>query len=349
MRQDHARNAIDLLRLLAAWAVLYSHQYALLGFPEPALWGLYSWGEVGIGIFFFLSGVLVWRSWCRDPHPGRYFARRSLRIFPGLWVLVLLTIGVLGPVLTSLPWQEYWASGETWHYLQTLVLFNPKGLPGVFDANPYAVAVNGSLWSLKVEFFAYILVAIVGAWSRGRFALGAALLALLAVLPLAGYAFWTGHTIAHLEVLALFGLGALAGQWVNSWQKGQARSLLVSVLSGMALLVYLSAPLDGWGHVGLLLIVGVPVVLAFSITWGHRLTSRLGDVSYGIYIYAFPVQQTLAHLVPQWSFGAHLAAATACTLALATLSWHGVEKLALRFKPRTRNAAVASADGLIQL
>lgn len=83
------RNSLDLLRLVAATLVLFSHQYALLGQPEPSFFGWTSFGGARVTIFFFLSGVLVWSSWARDPDRWLLFVRRALRIFPALWVVVL--------------------------------------------------------------------------------------------------------------------------------------------------------------------------------------------------------------------------------------------------------------------
>lgn len=86
--------SLDLLRLVASATLLFSHQFALLGLPDPQFFGLNSWGGAGVSIFFFLSGCLVWTSRARDPNVGCLRLRRSLRMFPGLWVVCLLSMPV---------------------------------------------------------------------------------------------------------------------------------------------------------------------------------------------------------------------------------------------------------------
>lgn len=329
---DH-RNALDLLRLSAAWMVLFSHQFALLGFQEPLWLGRYSWGELGVGIFFFLSGGLVWGSWCRDPHLMRFFARRCLRIFPALAVVVALSVLLLGPWLTTLGWTDYWQADGTWRYFKTVLLNNQKGLPGVFEANPLADAVNGSLWSLGPEFLAYVVLALVATllsgWRKDRtvFILLGVMLALLT-----GYVWKNGQSKPHFEVLVLFGWGACWEQWRALRRQGGSLSWPTWVLAVLLFLLGLGLS-GGVSRLILLLNVALLVSWAHRLSWGHRALGRLGDLSYGMYIYAFPVQQTLIHWFPQWHWGLHLLVATILTMVLAWLSWHGIEKLALRFKP----------------
>lgn len=324
-----------MLRLAAAWVVLFSHQFALLGRDEPLFLGLYAWGELGVGIFFFLSGGLVWASWCRDPHWGRFFARRSLRIFPALVVVVLLTVLVLGPSLTRLSWSEYWATEGTWRYFKTLLLNNQRELPGVFESNPMAGAVNGSLWSLGPEFLAYVLVAVVGAllfWWRREAAVAALLMLMVGLLA---YHAWghEGRTKAHWEVLALFGWGACWMQWREQRHHRSAASWWAWAGVLLAFGVYVLWIEEGVRRLLLLAVVASLVHLAHSVAWCKGQMDRLGDVSYGVYIYAFPVQQTLIHFFPQLHWGLHLLLASMLTLVLAWLSWHAVEQPALRFKP----------------
>lgn len=329
------RNALDLLRVIAAWLVLFSHQFVLLGLDEPLWLGKFSWGELGVGIFFFLSGGLVWGSWQRDPHLGRFFARRSLRIFPALAVVVLLSVLVLGPALTSLTWQEYWLADGTWQYFKTLLLNNQKGLPGVFVDNPLAEAVNGSLWSLGPEFLAYLILAAVGRlFLKMHGDVSVLGLLLVTICLLAWYVGEHGVSKPHFEVVVLFGWGACWLQW--HWQRhmGASFSRWVSVIVALGLLLCLLL-VDGVHRLVLLLHVAVLVSLAYKVTWGQKMLTRTGDLSYGMYIYAFPVQQTLIHFYPHGSFGLHLLFSTLVTMFLAWLSWHGVEKLALRLKPAT--------------
>ena len=211
MNAEHPKNSLDLLRLGAAIMVLYSHQYALLGLAEPAFLGLNSFGGVGVALFFFLSGFLVSASWERDPDIVRFFTRRSLRIFPGLWFVFVLSFFLLGPLLTTLPLDDYFSSTTTWRYLGTAALVSSNVLPGVFADNPMPLVINGSLWSLPVEFLCYGTVAALGLMPRvitmnRDVSLGVALVGVMVAAtygpPIIGVSLWP-----HLEMVAMFWWG----------------------------------------------------------------------------------------------------------------------------------------------
>ena len=161
-------NNLDAVRLVAAALVLYGHSFVFLGLPEPLFLSWLPLGPLGVFVFFTISGYLVSESWARDPSLPRFFARRALRIFPGLAVCTLLSIVVLGPLLTTLPLADYASNPHTRGYLQNIALHIVYYLPGVFEHNRVANAVNGSLWSLPVEFAMYIVLAIVGVLRGSR-------------------------------------------------------------------------------------------------------------------------------------------------------------------------------------
>lgn len=332
------KNSLDLLRLVAAALVLFSHQFALMGLPEPQFFGLNTWGGAGVSIFFFLSGYLVWTSWVRDPDLARFFLRRSLRIFPALWVICLLSILILGPLVTLLPVREYFASTVTWRYGWTALLWTHYVLPGVFARNALPGIVNGSLWTLPVEFFCYCTVAVLGGlvlWVfRGRvlpWSLG--LLAAVAFTRLGaawvGARYWT-----YFEVIALFWWGAFYGRCLKSFPG------LGEIAVGAAALLWFA--LDGprsWERTAMLAFAAGVVHLCRHLKQGALLTDRLGDLSYGVYIYAFPVQQLVVHLGKgfEMRFGPALGLSATGTLILAWVSWHAIESRALRFKPSARS------------
>ncbi len=146
----------DWLRLGGAFAVLVGHSYVLTG--NPPLLGI-GWHAYGVMLFFAISGYLITGSWQADPDPLRYAVKRARRIMPGLIVVVLATALVLGPLLSVDP-AAYWAGA--WRYVWRNVLLLPLHvLPGVFTANPYPVAVNGSLWTLPVEVFMYAMTPLL--------------------------------------------------------------------------------------------------------------------------------------------------------------------------------------------
>ena len=125
----------------------------MFGQPVPAL---------GVILFFSVSGYLLRQSREADRNLPRYLAKRTLRIFPALIVVTLVSIFVLGPALSSLTVGDYFQNPGVWDFLRNIILFPVYALPGVFDGNIYPVAVNGSVWSLPAEFACYLLVPIVG-------------------------------------------------------------------------------------------------------------------------------------------------------------------------------------------
>src|SRR6478736_9794871 len=157
-------NNFDVLRLLAAWAVLVSHSFALVGEAEPLHQFNASLGNVGVLVFFAVSGLLIRRSWEYDPSPRDFWAKRALRLLPALATVGVLTAFVLGPLVTAASLTTYFTSWETWVYPFRVAFLLPFGatLPGVFDDNVYAGAVNGPLWSLPVEVFAYFGLFVLG-------------------------------------------------------------------------------------------------------------------------------------------------------------------------------------------
>jgi peptidoglycan/LPS O-acetylase OafA/YrhL len=329
-----SKNSLDLLRLSAATLVLYSHQHALLGLAEPHLFGWTTYGGVGVSIFFFLSGLLVWSSWARDPDSKRFFARRCLRIFPALWVVVALSVLVLGPLSSNLTLSDYLAAPETRGYLSTAVLLVRHVLPGVFSGNPYPGAVNGSLWTLPVEFLCYVSVALVGSigliqrsWLIGA-SLGLAVLAAAFGAQLLGARF-----VSHFEMVAFFWWGVLYG-FVSARPVSEVRGW--AIFLGLALLAFFWLGTRGTERTGVLFLAGALVIAAQHASFGSRLTEGLGDLSYGMYIFAFPVQQLLVALGQGrgWSFAGYLSLSCVLTGVLAYASWHLIEKKALLFKPQ---------------
>jgi len=328
------KNSLDLLRLFAATMVLYSHQHALMGMAEPSFFGLNSFGGAGVSIFFFLSGFLVWSSWVRDPHFSRFFIRRSLRIFPGLWLAVFITIFVVGPFFSNYPQADYFHSVETWRYLSTAGLLIRQGLPGVFTENPYPAAINGSLWTLPVEFLCYVSVAVVGGFLfRNRnfsvvLGLGFTMLAVEFGPRIFGERF-----APHFEMVAFFWWGVCYGQLTSDSVFSKLQKCFFVCL---VLLVFLMLGPRGVDRSIMLLFAAAMVIIAQRIDIGARLTDRLGDLSYGMYIFAFPVQQIVVQWASSggWTFWQSLFVSFFITAGLALVSWNLVEKQALRFKPR---------------
>jgi peptidoglycan/LPS O-acetylase OafA/YrhL len=310
------------------------------GAQEPLIrfTGLGDFSELGVSIFFVISGFLVTASFVRAGAAGRYLANRCLRILPGLAVALVLTACVLGTLVSTLSAAGYFGRLQTWTYVARNLLLYPVTyyLSGVFAANPFPDAVNGSLWTLRLEFTFYLAILVLAAM---RLLTPKA----LAVLTLGGFiAYAAARALppgqAPIMVLLALRNGYLfiAGAALFTWREPMAR--LAVVWTGAAALAFAaslpSEALAPFVAIGVLplLVIGValrplPVL---------RSAARFGDFSYGIYIYAFPVQQALMWWAgPQrLDIASFFGATLVCVLPLAAASWWLVEKPALGFKRR---------------
>jgi peptidoglycan/LPS O-acetylase OafA/YrhL len=331
----------DLLRLLAAFLVFAGHQKALTGHPEPAFLGFVTWGEVAVGIFFSLSGYLVSESWRRDPSAPRYLLRRALRLLPGLFGVVLFSALVLGPILSPLPLREYLSHPYALDYLRNLALNVRFPLPQVFATNPVPHVVNGSLWTLPMEVGCYLaLLLVLRPWPRLRsgwflwpLAIGLWLTDLLVPQGTTWILYSTNWRIAvHFASYFFFGVALrLAAPPRFSPVPAAMLAAVVLMFGANSRAGYWSAPLCIT-----LLVIGTARMSAAPSRWA----TRFGDLSYGLYLYAFPMQQAFiasgyALDNPRRGF----VAAWLGTVLCAFVSWHAIEKPALRWKPRSRSGS----------
>ena len=336
-------NNFDFLRFLFAALVIFSHSYGFL----PTLHGTVVDGEDPLGhlskgqiafggfcvdCFFLLSGFLVTKSWISSRSLGDFAKKRVLRIFPGLCVVLIFCTFVIGPLCTT-ELASYFHQKLTYAYLFFMLrgsLHVADHLPGVFIHNPWPVRVNGSLWTIRYELICYALVALFGCLRVYRhplivLALGALLLSLN----------WGRLDFLHssqaladfLQTFSYFVLGMVMCLYRD--RIPYSRALLVVSLA--SLLVF-----DLIGELRLVLPVATAYTVFYIAFWKRlplQKFARPGDFSYGLYLYAFPIQQTLVYF-----YAPHLGpvtltlAAFLITLALAVLSWNFVEKPCLRLK-----------------
>ena len=324
-RLEGGPNNIDLLRLAGAVGVLFVHSFVLTGVPdaEPsaALFGhATELGALAVGMFFVCSGFLVARSALRSRL--REFVRaRVLRLYPALVVVLVLQALVLGPALTEHGARAYLADPETWRALgRGLLLSPPLGLPGVFPDNPVPLAVNGSLWTLRFEAVAWAMLAVMAPLGllgrRGTLALFA--LCAATVLQAATYG---------LTLLAIASdlTDFLAGAAMFAWRGAIPHRAWLAALAAALLLAgcYTAAA-------PLVICLTLPY-LTLYLGFTRPLVRLPDDVSYGAYLYAFPIQQTLVALIgpaisPAISPWALTALALPPTLACAILSRRLVER-----------------------
>jgi len=343
-RTEDRRNAFDVLRLVAATLVLVSHCYVFTGRADPVgqRTGA-TMGAIGVVMFFAMSGFLIAKSWTDQPRTLPFAAKRALRLVPGLAVAVTLTALVMGPLVTTLSPGAYFTSLDPYVYVVRnafLVTFSGR-LPGVFADNVYPNAVNGSLWTLPVEACAYAGVAVLGLTTglrRPALLLGLLLVALVLVSPAVdvGSHLSQGGGVAGADLdIVITVLGAFCAGMLL-WSARDSVVLRWPILLGL-LALWVASWRSSWQSVALDLFVPYAVIFAaFRLPEAARaLTRRVGDLSYGIYIYAFPIQQLIAHLWgPGLTPGGMFLLAAPPVALLAFCSWRLVEAPALALKRR---------------
>ncbi|HWW64511.1 MAG TPA: acyltransferase [Sphingomonadaceae bacterium] len=340
-------NNFNLIRVVAATAVLVSHAWPIAlgpGVVEPLeTIAPTNLGRLAVAVFFAVSGFFITKSFDRRESFIAFGVARVLRLFPGLIVVLLLTLFLLGPAFTHLALSDYFGSWRTWTYVpHNLLLFRLQyDLPETFTANPIGPAINGSLWTLWYEVSCYggvVVLGFAGLLRRRRFPL---FLLAYALLYSALRMRQPGLPPAPIMELSLpFVTGAcfyVFGRYLPLSLGG------VALLAGLAFLL----------RETMLYREAFILALAYAVFWvGHlewpllRSYNRLGDYSYGMYIFAFPIEQSIVALVPGIAPGALIVAALGVTIPCAIASWHWIEHPALAQRHRVGHRLTLSWNGV---
>ncbi|MHB2206743.1 acyltransferase family protein [Methylobacterium sp. CM6257] len=332
----NGRNGFTGLRLALALAVVVSHAFSVAtgaagDEPLARITG-YTLGEHAVNGFFAVSGFLVTMS-CDRRGIRDYALARTLRILPGLVAATLLVSLVLGAAMTRLPLAEYFRDPALWSFIRgTLTTFKSNAaLPGVFDANPYRAPL-GTVWTLKYEVLCYlgILVAALCGLLRRRWPALLIVAGLALALSIAGGL--RGPELPKgIETALRLPLIFAAGACLYLW-----RDRLRVSAAALACLAFAAVALARTPAYPPLLFLAE----AYGVVWlalgpmARGIFDPAADLSYGIYLYGWPVQQSLHALWPDASGPALLAPALALTLPVAALSWYGIERPALALKAR---------------
>lgn len=338
-------NSFTALRLIAAVAVLVRHSLIILD-EDISPVTVDDIPALGLWVFFVVSGFLLPGAWERRPHLVRFVSARALRVFPGLFVSLLVTVVIIGAIATDLGLRTYLSDPQTiTHLTKNLVLLPDYTLPGVFAENPYANAVNGALWSLGPLFAMYLLVPVVGwvPWRRVRASIWTVLLVWCIAAPMVDAVdtdtiAWGNFVRDILRVAAFFCAGAALREWRIPLRGGVA-VIAASILAMIMVLV----PDLTW----LVAHLVVPYVL---VTVGSqpipvlRRFGRFGDPSFGMFLIGFPVQQLLIHLNPELDWIPSILATLVISVAYGYALWWFVDQPIARLRVRPRPPAPRHHD-----
>jgi peptidoglycan/LPS O-acetylase OafA/YrhL len=342
---DQKTNNLNLIRLVLALAVIYAHAYPLslgagrgVDLINRLTQGQATGGTVAVDLFFLISGFLITASWLHSSSMQNFLQRRVLRIYPAYVVAMVFSAALIWgicPAFRAMPEHQgapYFLTLISWgiDFLKDCVMltFNSISWKRVFDGNPYPGCANASLWTIQKEFFCYLLVAAFGIFALFRHR---AVMLAAALLIYADYA-WNearGKEMLQLDCryLCYFFIGMNFWLWrdkVPYSGKLAAGCLLILVSAVMVKpLLPIIMPFCG-GY--LVLWLGYAPKVPF-LDWTHRT-----DLSYGTYLYAYPVQQLFAMIPSLRNPLVNVALTVPCVLVLAWLSWNLVEKRFLALK-----------------
>lgn len=333
-------NNFDLIRTVAAIMVLYSHCFPLSGATgEPFHAFGMSMGSVAVHIFFVVSGFLVSMSWCRQPRAVYFIAGRTLRVMPGLIVALAISIFFIGAFYTNLPLSDYFSSSTTRSYFsKNIDLFSTPMqwiLPGVFEENTRR-GVNGSLWTLPFEAKAYLALLIVasGIYLTGKkdpeetLKLAASVTLLVLFGFLLNYIFTKDELLGvhYLRLFSMFSFGVV----LFLWRSKVALNVAYPIAIVLVMVTYSASPIM-FAVYFLFLPMSVLFLAYVKWPWLQWLKPK-HDLSYGIYIYSFPVQQAVAASWPDVGPNTMFFVALPIVLMLSFLSWTLVERPSLSLK-----------------
>jgi peptidoglycan/LPS O-acetylase OafA/YrhL len=330
----------NMIRLVAASMVIFSHAFLisekteanepfvrLLG--EGKLLGIF-----GVYVFFITSGILVTQS-AQFGSVGGFLWRRALRIYPALVVCTLLSVYVLSPFFSPLGIRGYLLKSL---HVKTTVhsLLDPSfgmTLPHVQFYDPaissLAISINGSLWTIGQEILCYLIVAGLMAIACLRAPFMALALAVGVTWELFFDHPWPDRRLLtdFTFIAPYFFCGSFLWFVMDRRQPNIVLALIFVAL-GVLCLVFWPAYLHGP------MLFAYPLAyIATSPTIRLPALDRLGDVSYGTYLYGWPVEQVMNHALGQYStWWMVFALSLPTSLLLGWLSWHLLEKRALRLK-----------------
>ena len=335
-------NNFNLIRIVASLAVLTTHSFALAigtSAAEPFRGSLgMTMGSIAVDVFFVTSGFLITASLLTRHSFIEFLWARFLRIFPALLIMLLVTVFGLGVFFTSRSLSAYLADSQTYVYLlkcTTVVTGVAYNLPGVFDDNPFKNAVNGSLWSLPYEIRMYGILAVVWATFRitkrvsvRTFGPAIVTVAVTAGVFVVARHFYLPSDDQFATLFFMFFSGAAF--YVLKDHITLSRSCFW--LCVIALLSSAMVNTQTFFVVYVLTMAYTVLYVAYIPSGLVRKYNQVGDYSYGVYIYAFPVQQSVVALVPGVSVLSLLVISAFATVLFAALSWHLLERRALGLK-----------------
>lgn len=306
---EYKLDGVCVVRWIAALFVMTGHMYCLLLYNPPiVLWNLVH--RLGIISFFVIGGYLVTGSWAREQRWRDYMLKRIVRIFPPLIFFVIIVACILGPLLSNLSVSEYFSNKLFYKYLTNNILFINYTLPGVFQENPYPNVINGSIWSLPIEFFMYFIIPFFYKIGKQNYRINIFIVLLICILSIIKRLFYPSFYFviygvdigSMIEVVPFYFIGMLI--YVlheNNKIKLYFNNSLIYVIFALSIIW------TGITQLGVLIIsfIAIPyVIFGIATIKKNKISTFLSkyEITYGIFLYGFFIQQCVIYFNNKYNY-----------------------------------------------
>ena len=331
-------NNIDIFRVIAASLVIYGHSYALV--PDAKFNDVIQWilvfdysGSIAVKIFFFLSGLVVTNSLLAKKDGVDFLIARFFRIFPALLVVLFAMAFIVGPILTTISLSDYFSSMLPFYYVLNGFFMDIQYLlPGVFEGNKNSV-INGSLWTIPFEVFCYLfLIALffVGV-TKSR------ILMTLVFIPIvidqaSGNALlftWLPQKNDVTLLAPCFAFGAVLAVWKDKI------NIDINTTAGVILLSLLLFR-SNYNYYFAYIAIFISILYISTNSLVLKLKPKV-DLSYGIYLWGWPVQQIIVSMKPNQTAEFNQITSILVCFVISYVSWKLIEKPSINLGRRLIN------------
>lgn len=336
-------NNLNLIRLFLASMVIVGHSAILNGAtnywidPISYFFPFTASGPWAVNIFFFISGLVVTNSLLSNRKPLQFITGRFFRIMPAFVFVVLISAFVIGPIVSIIPAKQYFANRVTYTYVTDNLLFQVYyNLPGVFMNNSYPKAINGSLWTLAYEMSCYVilLATFLVIRNKGKIFYNTILGLIIAesFLPNKFIFNWLGSNPQINLLPAAFALGSLLA--VN------ADDIKIDIFTVLGVcLIYFFFRTSGYANLFFNIATSVTMLYISTTSLFNKYRPKY-DISFGVYLWGFIVQQTFYHYAGKIYTGWHCLISLLISIVLAYITHLLIERpginLGRELKPYTQ-------------
>jgi peptidoglycan/LPS O-acetylase OafA/YrhL len=319
---NERNNSFDIIRHIAAYMVLISHHFILSGLSEPVFLKWSTYGTIAVAVFFSISGYFMAESFSRSDNFIEFMVKRCRRIFPALIMCSFVMYFIIGILFNTASPLTYLLSGDAFIKILRNSVFIQEQIPGVFSDFKYKDIINGSLWTLPIEFTCYMIIgcflSMSNSWKTPAILLCFAIVATIAINYQTDLYTYYAVPFKYLALFMIpFSLGAILSFTKESWWKYRFKLLLISCLMLIA-----TTGKPEIQIIGLICVTLLTIIIGTSIN--DKIISRKFDISYGVYIYAFPVQQIVINSLTD-SFYISMFISLILTTILAAISYRYIE------------------------